>query len=328
MAYPVTMRCGFQTTANVPWRNYCNQQCQGFFKKKPKAEKKPKVRRALIPGTDSRWASAYRSHHPNGYVILTLLIDGVRYQRMEHVVIWERERQQLVPPGFVIHHRNDVRNDNRIENLFCMTQRDHVVMHSKLTALRKQPANQDAATKEAAAIMMRYMRKSFDWPHHANEEKEDAMKKKIRPLIDIKRLREELDLTRKELAKTIALYSKGQNGRHEIDGRIFEWEMNSRPVPDYVIISCAKYIADEWGSVRIETPAKQRPEVDEKFGELLLPGLGKLLRIRAKLEDDSNAAEALSGIINVQKAMEHFLMRHLHTDIRHIWSGDLAACCE
>ena len=36
---------------------------------------------------------------------------------MEHIVVWEHTHGQQVPEGYVIHHLNGVKDDNRPENL-------------------------------------------------------------------------------------------------------------------------------------------------------------------------------------------------------------------
>lgn len=46
-----------------------------------------------------------------------------RHQR-EHIVIWEKTYGKL-PKGWVIHHLNGIRDDNRIENLFGLPRAGH-----------------------------------------------------------------------------------------------------------------------------------------------------------------------------------------------------------
>ena len=52
--------------------------------------------------------------------------DGRRQQ--EHRFIWEQAHGPL-PNGFVLHHKNGIRHDNRLENLQLMTRSEHSLLH-------------------------------------------------------------------------------------------------------------------------------------------------------------------------------------------------------
>lgn len=47
----------------------------------------------------------------------------------EHVLIWEDYHKKRVPKGYVIHHINENKKDNRIENLKAMLHSEHTKMH-------------------------------------------------------------------------------------------------------------------------------------------------------------------------------------------------------
>lgn len=49
--------------------------------------------------------------------------------RMEHVVVWEATQGQI-PPGMQVHHRNEDKLDNCIENLELVTALHHKRLHS------------------------------------------------------------------------------------------------------------------------------------------------------------------------------------------------------
>lgn len=59
-----------------------------------------------------------------GYVYL--IVDGKRY--LEHRYVWEKHNGEI-PAGFQIHHINEVKHDNRIENLQIMSLTDHLRHH-------------------------------------------------------------------------------------------------------------------------------------------------------------------------------------------------------
>ena len=48
--------------------------------------------------------------------------------RMEHDVVWERANGPI-PPGFDVHHVNDVKTDNRLENLLLLDKLTHKRIH-------------------------------------------------------------------------------------------------------------------------------------------------------------------------------------------------------
>ena len=58
------------------------------------------------------------SHHrarANGYVF-------------EHILIWEQAHGKPLPKGWVIHHLNGVKDDNRISNLVALPNMKHCLL--------------------------------------------------------------------------------------------------------------------------------------------------------------------------------------------------------
>ena len=74
-----------------------------------------------------------RENHPNwkggrwirkdrGYINLTR---GNGKHILEHRFIWEEHNQRKLPQGWIVHHLNGIRSDNRIENLVAMPRKQH-----------------------------------------------------------------------------------------------------------------------------------------------------------------------------------------------------------
>jgi len=59
----------------------------------------------------------------------------------EHQLIWERVHGILIPDGFVIHHLDNNRANNKKENLKLMTKKNHFEYH-----IGRKPLNDDSHT--------------------------------------------------------------------------------------------------------------------------------------------------------------------------------------
>jgi len=49
---------------------------------------------------------------------------------LTHRKIWMKYHGQI-PEGYIIHHKNGNKKDNRIENLECISRKIHSFLHSK-----------------------------------------------------------------------------------------------------------------------------------------------------------------------------------------------------
>lgn len=67
-------------------------------------------------------------HHSAGY-----LLEG---SKLQHVAIAERALGRLLPDGAEVHHVNEIRDDNRNENLvICPDRVYHALLHMRARAL-------------------------------------------------------------------------------------------------------------------------------------------------------------------------------------------------
>jgi HNH endonuclease/NUMOD3 motif len=65
----------------------------------------------------------------NGYMVI-VPFQGARHKVYVHRLIWE-EAYGPIPDGYVVHHINGDRLDNRLENLECLSNAEHTSHHFK-----------------------------------------------------------------------------------------------------------------------------------------------------------------------------------------------------
>lgn len=71
----------------------------------------------------------------------------------EHVAVWQ-EAHGPVPRGYLVHHRNEDRADNRLRNLRLMTRAQHTQLHhaGKISPMRGKKYGPDFGAKVSAAL--------------------------------------------------------------------------------------------------------------------------------------------------------------------------------
>ena len=67
----------------------------------------------------------YAQDKKTGYYVCT---SGERTRL--HVAIWEHEHGMRVPEGHVIHHKDWNKTNNSVDNLVCITIREHELIHT------------------------------------------------------------------------------------------------------------------------------------------------------------------------------------------------------
>jgi hypothetical protein len=94
--------------------------------------RRPAARRSGVGSGEknSAWKGGRRVR-PDGYVVIWTE-DG---ERLEHQVIMERKIGRKLRRGEVVHHLNEIKHDNRPENLSLTNQSQHIREH--LPAMHK-----------------------------------------------------------------------------------------------------------------------------------------------------------------------------------------------
>jgi hypothetical protein len=66
-----------------------------------------------------------RSRQSDGYVYILGKRQGRKHRyQLEHIMVWE-QANGLLPQGWIVHHMNGIRDDNRLENLVAMPRKRH-----------------------------------------------------------------------------------------------------------------------------------------------------------------------------------------------------------
>ena len=143
----------------IPKPKYCSQSCYSIHMKKRWND--PEYRSAMIQkhklNTTKYWLGKKRpdmlgSKNPNWKQVKGHYINTAGYRVLyrpkhqladkkgcvlEHHHIWFKNTGQKILPNEVIHHKNEIKTDNRFENLKLMTKKQHMQHHrqngSKIT---------------------------------------------------------------------------------------------------------------------------------------------------------------------------------------------------
>lgn len=94
------------------------------------------------PRGDLNWDKKYAgrpadARNTSGYIRMQVTTSGFSYTYLAHRVAFRIAHGRWPAPGFVIHHINAVKDDNRIANLEEVTHRGNVRAHHGTTRVRR-----------------------------------------------------------------------------------------------------------------------------------------------------------------------------------------------
>ena len=81
----------------------------------------------ILNKIQTKWGTAKLK---GGYYVITTRKEGYHHKKLHHL-IWSEHYGKPVPKGYIIHHLNMNKTDNRIQNLQCVELSKHISFHNK-----------------------------------------------------------------------------------------------------------------------------------------------------------------------------------------------------
>lgn len=126
-------------------------------------------------------------------------IKGVRIP--VHRLVWELEKGPI-PAGYIIHHINGNRLDNRIENLACITQKEHNKIHAKNRRIWNKGLTTESSEKWADT-----MKKALK-VRHSNIYEKCKLIKKMRETMSAKEIGAKIGLCERQIHALLHRYDE------------------------------------------------------------------------------------------------------------------------
>lgn len=153
---------------------------------------------------ESKYGNIKIQNH--GYYQVASYKEG-NHNKLLHRLIWEDHYQTKIPENYVIHHINENKLDNRIQNLQCVENLVHNKYNSKKTRLEKVRKKMSKAQRGRKHSKETKMKISIG----NRGEKQGRAKLSEKNVIEIKKLLREGNLFDREIAKIYGVSRKAIN---------------------------------------------------------------------------------------------------------------------
>ena len=131
-------RCEFRKRGHQPgWKPTQDMIEKSVKKRRGKkwnAESRKRLSEARKSSFDGLNGYGHTKNHPRGYVLAYAPLHPNAHKDgyvMLHTVVMEQSIGRYLNHDETVHHKNHIRNDNRIENLELMNRHEHFSMHMK-----------------------------------------------------------------------------------------------------------------------------------------------------------------------------------------------------
>lgn len=127
-------------SAKHTWKNHTHPNIgkrgseSYMFGRHPSPESIAKTKAAISGSKNYHWSGG-KKKHSQGYILVYAPDHPCRDRNgfvLEHRLVMERHLGRILDESEVVHHKNGVKSDNRLENLQVMSRADHAQLHMNI----------------------------------------------------------------------------------------------------------------------------------------------------------------------------------------------------
>ena len=142
--------------------------------------------------------------------------------------------------------------------------------------------------------------------------------------VDIRKIRQTLALTMKEMGERIAIYTQGVPYSPIPETRVSEWEFRHRPIPSYVFTASANMLLDHWSEDRHMALPERQLEVDVFYGSVLNQAFGHMFKLEHELmKGRRKDQKLLITLREARRLQQRYLERLLGIRMYYVFAHDM-----